>query len=137
MASRSLMPFSRNMPMSRWSEDMDPFLAMRREMNRLFDDAFSGFGLPSFFGPALQQMPAAPKIDVSETDNEIHITAEMPGIDQNDVQVLLEDDRLIIRGEKKEEREDEDKTAIITSESAYRAPFHVLYHCPLRPIPIR
>ena len=41
MASRSLMPFSRNMPMSRWSEDMDPFLAMRREMNRLFDDAFS------------------------------------------------------------------------------------------------
>ena len=72
MASRSLMPFSRNMPMSRWSEDMDPFLAMRREMNRLFDDAFSGFGLPSFLGPALRQMPAAPKIDVSETDNEIH-----------------------------------------------------------------
>ena len=46
MASRSLMPFSRNIPMSRWSEDTDPFLAMRREMNRLFDDAFSGFGLP-------------------------------------------------------------------------------------------
>ena len=109
MASRSLMPFSRNMPMSRWSEDMDPFLAMRREMNRLFDDAFSGFGLPSFLGPALRQMPAAPKIDVSETDNEIHVTAEMPGIDQNDVEVLLEDDRLIIRGEKREEREDEDK----------------------------
>jgi hypothetical protein len=43
MASRSLMPFSRNMLMSRWGEDTDPFLAMRREMNRLFDDAFSGF----------------------------------------------------------------------------------------------
>jgi HSP20 family protein len=54
-------------------------------------------------------MPAAPKIDVSETDNEIQITAEMPGIDQNDVEVLLEDDRLIIRGEKKEEREDKDR----------------------------
>ena len=40
MASRSLMPFSRNMPMSRWGEDTDPFLAMRREMNRLFDDVF-------------------------------------------------------------------------------------------------
>ena len=109
MASRSLMPFSRNMPMSRWSEDTDPFLAMRREVNRLFDDAFSGFGLPSFIGPALRQMPAAPKIDVSETDNEIHVTAEMPGMDQNDVEVLLEDDRLIIRGEKREEREDKDK----------------------------
>ena len=52
-------------------------------------------------------MPAAPKIDVSETDNEIQVTAEMPGIDQNNVEVLLEDDRLIIRGEKKEEREDD------------------------------
>ena len=109
MASRSLMPFSRNMPMSRWGEDTDPFLQMRREMNRLFDDVFGGFGLPSLFGPPLRQMAMAPKIDVSETDNEIQVTAELPGIDQNDVQVLLEDDRLIIRGEKKEEREDEDK----------------------------
>src|ERR1700719_4404194 len=109
MASRSLMPVSRNMPVSRWSEDTDPFLQMRREMNRLFDDVFGGFGLPSALGPALRQMPAAPKIDVSETDNEIQVTAEMPGIDQNDVEVLLEDDRLIIRGEKKEEREDKDR----------------------------
>jgi HSP20 family protein len=103
------MPFSRNQSMARWSEENDPFLAMRREMNRLFDDVFGGFGLPSAFGPVLRQMPAAPKIDVSETDNEIQITAEMPGIDQNDVEVLLEDDRLIIRGEKKEEREDKDR----------------------------
>ena len=109
MASRSLMPFSRNMSMSRWGEDTDPFLQMRREMNRLFDDAFGGFGLPSLFRPELRQMPMAPKIDVSETDNEIQVTAEMPGIDQNDVRVLLEDDRLIIRGEKKEEREEDDK----------------------------
>ena len=112
MASRSLMPFSRNTQMSRWGEDTDPFLQMRREMNRLFDDVFSGFGgfgLPGAFAPALQQMPAAPKIDVSETENEIQIKAEMPGIDQKDVEVLLEDDRLIIRGEKKEEREDKDR----------------------------
>ena len=109
MASRSLTPFSRNMPMSRRSGDTDPFLAMRREMNRLFDDAFSEFGSPSVFGPALRQMPAAPKIDVSETDNEIQVTAEMPGIDQNDAEVLLDDDRLIIRGERKEEREEKDR----------------------------
>jgi HSP20 family protein len=78
-------------------------------MNRLFDDVFGGFGLPTVFGPALRQMPAAPKIDVNETDNEIQVTAEMPGIDHNDVEVLLEDDRLIIRGEKREEREDKDR----------------------------
>jgi HSP20 family protein len=103
------MPFSRNMPMSRWGAETDPFLQMRREVNRLFDDAFSGFGLPSFFGPAPRQMALSPKIDVSETDNEIQVTAEMPGIDPNEVEVLLEDDRLIIRGEKKEEREDRDR----------------------------
>jgi len=102
------MPFSRDMPMSRWSEDTDPFLAMRREMNRLFDDVFGGFGLPSVLGPTLRQMPVAPKIDVTETDNEIQVTAELPGIDPNAVEVLLEDDRLIIRGEKKEDREDKD-----------------------------
>ena len=109
MASRSLMPFSRNTQMSRSGEDTDPLLQMRREMNRLFDDVFGGFGLPSVLGPVLRQMPVAPKIDVSETDSEIQVTAEMPGIDQNNVQVLLEDDRLIIRGEKKEEREEDDK----------------------------
>src|SRR5258708_28125594 len=107
MARGSLMPFSRNMPVSGWGEETDPFLQMRREMNRLFDDVFSGFGLPSVLGPALRQMPAAPKIDVSETDNEIQVTAELPGIDQNNVEVLLEDDRLIIRGEKKEDREED------------------------------
>jgi HSP20 family protein len=113
MASRSLLPFSRNMPMSRSGEDTDPFLTLRREMNRLFDDAFGGFGLPSLFGPVLgpvlRHMPATPKVDVSETESELRITAEMPGIDENNVEVSLDDDRLIIRGEKKEEREDKDR----------------------------
>ena len=140
MASRSLMPFSRNTQMSRWGEDTDPFLQMRREMNRLFDDVFSGFGglgLPGALSPALQRMPAAPKIDVSETENEIQIKAEMPGIDQNNVEVLLEDDRLIIRGERRRSARRMTRTAIITSGSAYRAPFHALCRCPLHPIPIR
>src|ERR1700680_632039 len=113
MASRSLLPFFRNMPMSRSGEETDPFLTLRREMNRLFDDAFGGFGLPSLFGPVLgpvlRHMSAAPKVDVSETENELRITAEMPGTDENNVEVLLDDDRLIIRGEKKEEREDKDR----------------------------
>jgi len=113
MASRSLLPFSRNMPMSRSGEETDPFLTLRREMNRVFDDAFGGFGLPSLFGPVLgpvlRHMPAAPKVDISETENELRITAEMPGTDENNVEVLLDDDRLIIRGEKKEEREDKER----------------------------
>ena len=102
---------------------------MRREMNRLFDDVFSGFGMPSLVGPALRQMPAAPKIDVSETDNEIQVTAEMPGIDQNDVEVLLEDNMLIIRGEKKEEREDKDRNYHVRER--VQGAFSRTLHCPL------
>src|SRR5205823_9845944 len=99
MASRSLTPFSRNTQMSRWSADTDPFMAMRHEMNRLFENAFGGFGLPTLFGSASGGMPAqslAPQMDVSETEREIHVTAELPGIDPKDIEVMLADDRLII-----------------------------------------
>src|SRR5260370_30018358 len=82
-------------------------------MKRVFGDVFGGFGMPSLFGPVLgpvlRHMPAAPKVDISETENELRITAEMPGTDENNVEVLLDDDRLIIRGEKKEEREDKER----------------------------
>jgi HSP20 family protein len=104
---RSLMPFSRNLPMSR-SEDMDPFLMMRRQMNRLFDDIFSDFPLPGFDRSAGRQM-ASPKINVSETDKELQITAELPGVKPDDIEVMLDDDSLTIRGEIKQEREDQDK----------------------------
>jgi HSP20 family protein len=91
------------------SADTDPFLAMRREMNRLFDDAFGGFGLPSLFGPVMGRMPAemvVPQMDVSETERELQNTAEVPGIDAKDIEVLLADDRLTIRGETKADHDE-------------------------------
>jgi hypothetical protein len=62
MASRSLLPSSRNMPMSRWGEDTDPFLAMRREMNRLFDGALFRVWIAERFRPR-------PSADASGTKN--------------------------------------------------------------------
>ncbi len=108
MAMQSLMPFSRNLPASRTREDMDPFVVMRRQMNRLFDDIFGDLALPGFDGPAGRQM-VAPKIDVSETDKELRITAELPGVKEDDVEVMLDEDSVTIRGEINQEREDEDK----------------------------
>ena len=112
MAGRSLLPFfSRNWPMSRSSEDSDPFMAFRREMNRVFDDAFRSSGLPSLVGSAFGRMPEGtlmPQIDVSESEHEIQVTAELPGIDEKDVHVTLAEDMLTIRGEKKAEREQKD-----------------------------
>jgi HSP20 family protein len=106
MAMRSLMPFARNFPMLRPSDENDPFLLFRREMNRLFDDALGGFGFP---GPAMPNQALAPRIDVSESEQEIQIKAELPGIDQKDVEVMLADDVLTIRGEKKAEREEKNR----------------------------
>lgn len=108
MAMQSLMPFSRNLPASRTLEDMDPFVVMRRQMNRLFDDIFGDLALPGFDGPAGRQM-VAPKIDVSETDKELRITAELPGVKEDDVEVMLDEDSVTIRGEINQQREDEDK----------------------------
>jgi len=113
MAGRSLLPFfSRNWPLSRSNEDTDPLMGFRREMNRLFDDALRGFGMPSLLGPAFGRMSMGtlmPQIDVSESDHEIQVTAELPGIDEKDVEVILADHMLTIRGEKKAEREQKDR----------------------------
>ena len=51
----------------------------------------------------------APRIDVSETDTELKIEAELPGIDEKDVEVVLSDGRLTIKGEKKQEKEEKKK----------------------------
>ena len=118
--ARSLVPFSRNMPAPWRSSDNDPFMAMRREIDRLFDDAFGGFGFPSLFGPVTGRMSAemvAPQMDVSETERELQIAAELPGIDPKDVEVLLADDRLTIRGETKADREENQRNYHIMERS--------------------
>jgi len=82
-----------------------PFLALHREMNRLFDDAFRSFDTPALFG----RVPSWPSLEVTDTDGEIRIAAELPGMDESDVDVLLEDGGLTIRGEKKAEVEDKER----------------------------
>ena len=84
----------------------EPFTSLRRDMERLFED-FSrdlGWGPPTPGGMAM-----APRVDVSETDTELKIEAELPGIDEKDVEVVLGDGRLTIKGEKKQEKEEKKK----------------------------
>ncbi len=114
MSATSIMPVSGgqrpgNRQLMRRGEDIDPFLALRREMDRVFDDLFRGFGMASFPLPAFGRLPApmlAPHVDVSETDQEVRVTAELPGIDEKDVGVDLSDDILTIRGEKRVDEEE-------------------------------
>jgi HSP20 family protein len=84
----------------------DPFMSLHREMNRLFDDVFRGMPTAGGAQGGTGQFIQA-QMNVSETDKEIRITAELPGVDQNDVDVSLDDDVLTIRGEKKFEQKEE------------------------------
>ncbi len=112
MAIRDLVPWTsrRGQASVRRSEEVNPFLTLHREMNRLFDDVFRGFDLPSFGTERLLD-PATgwPNIEVSETDKDIKVSAELPGLEQKDVEVELTNDVLAIRGEKKTETEDKDR----------------------------
>jgi HSP20 family protein len=110
MNMRDLIPWGRNerssVPGSLRSDDVSPFVTLHREMNRLFDDVFNRFeSVPSLFG----RMPAWPNVEVTASDNEARISAELPGLDEKDVEVLVSDDILTIRGEKKAETEDRDR----------------------------
>ncbi|MGN8545034.1 Hsp20/alpha crystallin family protein [Bradyrhizobium sp. 13971] len=81
----------------------NPFAFLQQEIDRLFD----GFGrnFPAFAAPQAMM----PRMDVSETDQTVEISAELPGLETKDVQLNLADNTLTIRGEKKSEREEKDK----------------------------
>jgi HSP20 family protein len=89
------------------------FGTLQRQIDRLFDDFTGGTRAPSG-DPALR---LAPDIDVTETDKEIEITAEMPGLERKDVDITLQDDTLVIKGEKKAEAQKEDKNVHLTERS--------------------
>jgi HSP20 family protein len=71
-------------------------------MNRLFDNFFSG--LPER-RRGLLEGEWAPSVDVAETDDEVVVTAELPGVKQDEVDITIADDVLTLKGEKSEEKE--------------------------------
>lgn len=108
---KSLIPWRResaDRAVARREEN--PFVDFHRQMNRLFEDFFSDFERPGFslaFPSAFGRWDAAaPRVDVAETDTEVTVSADLPGLDEKDVQVTLDDDVLTIRGTRKDEREE-------------------------------
>ena len=101
MNLKSLLPIGRDRGVARSD---NPFISLQREIDRLFDDFTSGF--PTLGNGKAEMLPS---MDVSETDKEIEITAELPGLEEKDVQINVADNLLTIRGEKKAEKEETDK----------------------------
>lgn len=88
----------------------DPFLTLQEEMNRLFDDFMTDPFRTSLLGR--QEWNAgvfAPRVDVSETDKEVVVNVDLPGMDENDIQVSFDRGMLLIRGEKHGEKEEKER----------------------------
>lgn len=109
MNMRNLMPWGRQqMTSGRPRDEGDPFVTLHREMNRLFDDIMRGFDR-SPLGTTGRMGGAWPSMEVVESDKDIRITAELPGLEEKDVEVLMNEGVLTIRGERKSETEDKDR----------------------------
>ncbi|HEV7914070.1 MAG TPA: Hsp20/alpha crystallin family protein [Albitalea sp.] len=87
-------------PLGFGGQGNDPFLMLRREMEQLFDNVVR---TPSATGGG--GTVVAPRMDISEDDKEIRVVAEMPGAAPDNVEVMVDDDVLTIRGEREQERE--------------------------------
>jgi HSP20 family protein len=86
-----------------------PLSSLQREMNRVFDNFFGGSMLWPFGPREIELESFYPEVDVVETENEIRVKADVPGMDEKDIHVSLAQNTLTIKGEKKEETEDKGK----------------------------
>jgi HSP20 family protein len=111
MNVRDLIPWNRNRDIAgSRGEETNPVLTLHREMNRLFDDVFRGLDPMPFRADRLFDGGLGwPKIELSETDKEMKVTAELPGLEEKDVTVELVNGVLAIKGEKKTETNDKDR----------------------------
>jgi HSP20 family protein len=97
---KSLIPIGRDSSLTR--TDANPLALLQQEMDRLFDGFSKGF-------TGLSSRTLMPSMDLAETDKEIELTAELPGMEEKDVQLNVVDNHLTIRGEKKNQREEKEK----------------------------
>jgi len=103
MAVRDLIPRMRSrVPVSR-TESMNPLAAFHEEMNRLFDDFWRDF---DGMGTSLMPSVGFPRVEVVETEKEVKVEAELPGMEEKDIEVLLHNGVLTLRGERQSANED-------------------------------
>src|SRR5947209_14290301 len=104
VSMRDLIPWgrNRNLPAPTTGDNANPFLALHREMNRIFDDFARGFDLPMLSGG---WSGGWPHVEVSETEDNVKVVAEIPGLEQKDIEVTLHNGILTLRGEKKSENQ--------------------------------
>jgi len=116
---------------------LEPLANLRREIDRAFDQFGSVFGHWPFGRSLFDIEPfqrfesgfgaLSVHVETSETDKDYQITAELPGMDESDIEVTLSDDLLTLKGEKRAEKEEKEKDYHLTERryGAFRRSFRV------------
>jgi HSP20 family protein len=103
MALKDLIPWKRRQN-DQTESGMDyPLHRFHWNINRILDDIMGSWSNDSLPGDGF----ISPRIDLSETKKNLTITADMPGMDEDNIDVSLENNFLVIRGQKKTEKEDQ------------------------------
>jgi HSP20 family protein len=128
MASRFLVPFGGR----RLAARGDPFLSLHREMNRLFDDTFRSMddGTAERGGQL-----SVPQLDIHESEGEFCVTADLPGVEESDIDLRIEGDTLTIRGEKRQQGERDERGYHIMERSS--GAFQRTLRLPMEPDPAK
>ena len=102
MSMKDLIPWRRDdaMPSTRSLDEPTSFLSLHRQMNRLFDDFFRDFDAP-FRRNGLST--GWPNVEVSEDDKQVKVVAELPGLDEKDIDITMRDGVLTLKGDKRQE----------------------------------
>lgn len=126
MAFRNLIPWNRGRTaptrFSGGEESLHPMMALHRDIERVFDQFWNDFAPANIAREGFGF--TTPAVDVSETDKALQVSAELPGLSEDDVDIQITGDTLTIRGEKKDEREEERKGTYVSERtygSFYRA----------------
>lgn len=107
MKLKDMMPWKSGSDME-VRRNEDPFTRLHREMGQMMD-RFWNTDMDDFFHgqtPATSIFGGEPRVDVSVDDSNVYITAELPGVEEKDIDLSIKDGRLILSGEKKSESED-------------------------------
>lgn len=105
-----LLPSRKNRTTAIEPRSEDVFLNLQDRMNRMFDEFFTDPFRSSGLRPLNERTDVFyPRVDVSETDKEYKVVAEIPGIDEKDISVTLNNDVLTISGKKEFEKEDSER----------------------------
>lgn len=117
MTLRSLLPFGQTTSQSLATQtEGSPFFSLHRDIDRAIDDMFHNFGR---FGTSIETVAFTPHLDVSEDDHNYMVAVELPGMDEKDIDLEIKEGNLLIKGEKKFERDEKTKKGYQLVERSY------------------